>query len=186
MFNITNLTENCLGISPRNKSIVTQSEEDLNNKNVVKVQWGKFHPTNKRNPCPVCSDTKGKCRTTEGDLILCMSHDAPLPGWHYLGQTKDYLWGKFLPESDRPAPVAKVQKEREPDKAIVSDVQKDKNYRAILEQLELSDRHINGFKRRNLQQTEIDFLSSVTRSLPDGYLIPFLDVEGRYSVLRNE
>jgi hypothetical protein len=181
MFNIANSEKNCLEISPLNKSIVTQNEADLNNKNVVKVWWGKFYPTNKRNPCPVCSDTKGKCRTTEGDLVLCMTHDGQLPGWHYLGRSSNDLWGKFLPESDRPAPVRVEKQEREPDKILVSAEKKDKSYRSILEQLDLSDRHLEDFQRRNLQQPEVDFLGSVTRSLPDGYLIPFLDVEGLYT-----
>jgi hypothetical protein len=110
-----------------------------------------------------------------------MTHNAPLPGWHYLGQTKDYLWGKFLPEGDRPAPVAKVKKEREPDKAIVSAEKKDKSYRSILAQLDLSDRHLEDFSRRKLQEPEIKFLGTVARSLHYGYLIPFPNVDGLYT-----
>ena len=148
----------------------------------------KFFPVSKRIPCPVCENTSGKCRTTDGDLILCMTHDGALPGWHYLGQSKDYLWGKYLPESDRPAPVAGVQKEREPEKTkerepektIVPDSVKDHNYQAILNQLELSDRHIEDFTRRNLSATEIEFLSTRARSLSHGYLIPFQNVNGLY------
>ena len=139
----------------------------------------KFISVSRRNPCPVCENTSGNCRTTDGDLILCMTHDGALPGWHYLGQSKDYLWGKYLPESDRPAPV-RVERQKEPEKTIVPDSRKDKSYRSVIEQLELSDRHLQDFARRNLTAPEIEFLSTVTRSLPDGYLIPFPNVDGEF------
>jgi hypothetical protein len=109
-----------------------------------------------------------------------MTHDGALPGWHYLGQSKDYLWGKFVPQGDRPAPVARVEKVREPEKTIVPDQEKDKHYRAILNQLSLSDRHLEDFHRRNLQPSEITYLEGVTRSLSYGYLIPFPNVDGQY------
>ena len=62
----------------------------------------KFAPTSRSNPCPICDDTKGKCRHgNRGDgYIQCMSfagaHSAP-NGWHFLGDTKCGTWGQFVP-----------------------------------------------------------------------------------------
>ena len=142
---------------------------------------GKFQASSRRNPCPVCGGTSGKCRSTDAELVLCMEHDHDVPGWKYLGQTKDYLWGKFIPEGDdRPAPQPREYSPKVEERRIVPDSLKDREYRAILSQLSLSDRHLADFERRNLTTSEIEYLSGVTRSLPDGYLIPFPDVHGQF------
>ncbi len=45
---------------------------------------GKFTPTNRHNPCPICEDTSGKCRQhRDGELHLCMTYaDARLGEIH--------------------------------------------------------------------------------------------------------
>jgi hypothetical protein len=55
-----------------------------------------FTPTRQGNPCLVCGDIKGRCRQTAEDLNLCMDSSGVLPGFHYLGQTKDGLWAKYI------------------------------------------------------------------------------------------
>lgn len=141
----------------------------------------KFRPTNKRQPCPICEDTKGKCRTTEGNLILCTTYHESIPGWHFIGKASNDFWNKFVPEGDRPEPrPAKGFKEPEPQKRIITAEKWDSTYRTILSQIPLTDRHIQDFIRRGLTSSEIESLSAVARSTVGGYIIPFPDVYGRY------
>ena len=146
---------------------------------------GRFIPSSRRNPCPVCDDIKGKCRTVpESDLVLCMNFGEDLPGWHYQGQTSNDLWGKFFPSDGFKSELHNISLSARlpiPEKQIVADQEKDKNYRKILQQISLSDRHREDFKRRNLQQPEIQFLETIARSLPNGYLIPFPNAEGQFA-----
>ena len=69
-----------------------------------------FTPTTSRNgECPICGDTKGKCRTTNdnrGDLILCMSlvgtaFGEIIDGYKCLGDTSDGTWAKFIPDNSQ-------------------------------------------------------------------------------------
>lgn len=57
-----------------------------------------FIPTRKNNPCPLCQNTTGKCRQTD-TIHLCMTFadaSAAIPGFQFLGRTKDGLWGKWI------------------------------------------------------------------------------------------
>jgi len=61
---------------------------------------GRFTPTRRGNPCKICGDTKGKCRETDS-ILLCMSFTdawsaSAIPGYKFIGSTKDGLWGKFV------------------------------------------------------------------------------------------
>ena len=128
-----------------------------------KVSAGKPRPTSKRNACPVCGNDTGKCRTFDGsDLVLCMESDSAAPGFRYLGQTRDYLWGKFIPEGDdRPAPQQKEYSPKVEERRVVPDGIKDREYRAILNQLFLNDR-----------QTPKDFYARIASIAVDGSGIP--------------
>jgi hypothetical protein len=57
-----------------------------------------FIPTRRSNPCPLCSDTKGKCRSIEHTLLCMTFADAldRIPGYRFIGRTKDDLWGKWV------------------------------------------------------------------------------------------
>ena len=73
-----------------------------------KQNSGKLIPTKKRNPCPICGDTSGRCRTKRGDaIVLCARQGDSLRksdsitgadggGWtlHKRGD----LWNTFAPE----------------------------------------------------------------------------------------
>jgi len=60
----------------------------------------RFTPTKQGNPCQVCSDTTGKCRTTD-TVHLCMTVSDEVPGFKYLGKTKDGLWSKYVLDDGR-------------------------------------------------------------------------------------
>jgi hypothetical protein len=64
-----------------------------------------FTPTRQGNPCLVCGDIKGKCRQTPEDLNLCMDSSGVLPGFKYLGQTKDGLWAKYRIDDGQQTPA---------------------------------------------------------------------------------
>ena len=64
-----------------------------------------FAPTRQGNPCLVCGDIKGKCRQTAESLNLCMDASGVLPGFKYLGQTKDGLWAKYRSDDGQQTPA---------------------------------------------------------------------------------
>ncbi|MBD1847471.1 DEAD/DEAH box helicase family protein [Cyanobacteria bacterium FACHB-63] len=96
--------------------------------------------TKKTNPCPVCGDVKGKCRTFDDKpLILCMVAESA-PGFKALGFTRDGLWMQFAPDSesfdhaayldrkrDMPAPIATMPVE-----------ERDRWYRQIVQSMTLT------------------------------------------------
>ena len=63
-------------------------------------------PSSGSNPCPICDDTKGKCRHgSQGDgYVQCMTyagaHSAP-NGWYFIGDTKCGTWGQFVPAREK-------------------------------------------------------------------------------------
>lgn len=59
----------------------------------------KFTPTNRHNPCPICRDTSGDCRTTSDKLILCHSFidtDSGIGGWQWHKSSSNGIWGVHL------------------------------------------------------------------------------------------
>ncbi|MBW4445175.1 MAG: hypothetical protein KME10_29150 [Plectolyngbya sp. WJT66-NPBG17] len=61
-----------------------------------------FISTRRNNPCQICGDIKGKCRETSS-VWLCMTFaDAleSIPGFKFIGRTKDDLWGKWVEENE--------------------------------------------------------------------------------------
>ena len=65
-----------------------------------------FIPTRKNNPCPVCGDTKGKCRTiADSTMVLCMTNlgigkGAIISNYYCTGDSENELWAKFIPEQE--------------------------------------------------------------------------------------
>ena len=128
-----------------------------------------FTPTRKGNPCLICSDIKGKCRQTPDDLHLCMSTFGTIPGFRYLGQTKDGLWAKYViddgqqtqQERDRhyqeqqqlrqSRAAAEAQRHAEAMPAI----ERDQHYRQLLSQLALHPADRADLHRRGLSDEQI-------------------------------
>ena len=145
---------------------------------------GKYLPTKRGNPCEVCGNTSGKCRTSEIDfgnkpatLHLCMEYpdDADTPEFKYLGQTKNSLWGKYVSVNDcTQKPCSEEEKERwRREREIrnqqrlalekrrhaesLTQEQRDHFIRKLLAQLSLSYAHKSHLKRdRGFTDEEIE------------------------------
>ena len=64
----------------------------------------RFNPTNHRNPCPICQDTRGDCRTTQDNIILCHSfieQDSGIAGWKWTKPSSNGVWGVHVPDNDK-------------------------------------------------------------------------------------
>ncbi|QCS48074.1 hypothetical protein FEK30_00695 (plasmid) [Picosynechococcus sp. PCC 11901] len=134
---------------------------------------GKFIPTKRHHPCPVCHDTSGKCRTKENsDLVLCMVWpDGNVPGWHYHGlDSSQGLWGLYSPDQ---GPGFNADKHRaELQRLRVEHQAKEAQRLASLPTIPKRHQKILGYKaqltptqnadllQRGLTQAEIDFALS--------------------------
>jgi len=131
----------------------------------------KFTPLRKGNPCPICDRGDGACREAEG-VNLCITEDgsAPVPGWHFLGTAKNSLWGKFVPERDRPYSESERQEwrqqkqrqerererlERERAARSMPVAERDRWYRRLLAELALDPVDRADLRRRGLSDREI-------------------------------
>ncbi|ELS31087.1 MULTISPECIES: hypothetical protein [Pseudanabaena] len=148
----------------------------------------KFSPTKKHNPCPICDDTKGKCRIVadDQDFILCMTHptDVGLPDWRYLGETSGgYYAGKYVrkrqeSEAERTqrqllnlqSRPAKQKAMREGWAVLPDASQRDQLYRSYLQSLTLDDVDRDDLRRRGLSVLEIASLGA--KSVKSGYIVP--------------
>ncbi|NJM56337.1 MAG: hypothetical protein HC857_01160 [Synechococcales cyanobacterium RU_4_20] len=116
----------------------------------ARIPLSRFAPTKKSNPCPVCGDTSGKCRTTEGDLVLCMTLESAA-GWRSLGATKDGTWFKFVPDSGETSPQQREQQRRDREAIKAERAALERQRRADAMPAELRDRHY----RRLLDQLSL-------------------------------
>ncbi len=144
--------------------------------NTYSSSRGTFTPTRSNNPCPICDNTSGKCRTTDTKIVLCMTfadafNQANAPDYKYLHTTKDGLWGVYVPEADRnysDAEREQWKRQREAIKAQrVSEEQqqyskrldaiaRDREYRKLLDQLTLSHTDRKDLVKRGLTAEQIE------------------------------
>lgn len=127
----------------------------------------RFTPLTKDKPCPICDRNDGRCRSADDGLILCMTwpDGGAVNGWHFLGASKDGLWGKFVPERDRTYTESErrewrerqQQRERERHQAEVERraaampiAERDRWYRLLLAELILDERDRADLQQRGL------------------------------------
>jgi len=142
----------------------------------------KFLSATKRNPCQVCGGLTD-CRTiSESPVVLCKRERGDVPGFKFLGEASNPLWGKFLPvevaDKDREQWLRDRESQRErkqPAPAIVPAERLDSEYRR-LQTKPLHDRHRDDLTRRGL--TEEDIKTIAPFSVRGGYAVAFPDVDG--------
>lgn len=128
---------------------------------------GKIKPFKKGKPCPICNIDDGRCRSAGDSLTLCMTwpDGGAVNGWHFLGASKDGLWGKFVPERDRTYTEAErreyrdrqQRREREQHQAeaqrraaAMPIAERDHWYRLLLQELTLNECDRSDLRRRGL------------------------------------
>lgn len=169
---------------------MSQDSTNLNNSNVSSVTSSNLNPTRRNNPCPVCGNTTGKCRTRDGSsLILCGNNHDSIQGWDYLGDAENPLWGKFLPSGEKPSPAA-ISVVPEP-REIMPAQQKHEGWLQWINEKRLRDRELQELQMRNLSPDEIEYLATMSRSQMyfdrsndstyPSMVIPFMDVNGRFA-----
>ncbi|MEB3210984.1 MAG: hypothetical protein VKL39_06495 [Leptolyngbyaceae bacterium] len=124
-----------------------------------------FTPTRHYNPCPICSDTTGKCRETD-HVQLCMTMADALhhiPGFRFIGRTKNDLWGKWVAQkaskqsSFQPvaSPRASFLSKKKSKATPLSADERDRHYTHLLENLSLHPDDYADLKRRGLTDEHI-------------------------------
>ena len=136
----------------------------------------KYIPTSRVNPCPVCGDTRGRCRhlPDSPDTALCMTatdaYSAP-PPWQFLKLTRDGLWGIIVrrdtgdiddasraqwAERWRNLRVERLRIEKARHVASLTEGERDIQIQDILRQLGLSSPDRSDLERRGLNHELIE------------------------------
>ena len=130
----------------------------------------RYIATNRSNSCPVCGDTKGKCRSlSDSDLILCMDlagtpKREKVAGYVCLGDTSDNLWSKFVPDNQeewdeqkrREWQARRQQQAPVPQHSALSATELDKQLRAVARQRgTLATKDLEDLRRRGLSDEAI-------------------------------
>ena len=124
----------------------------------------KFLTTNKNRPCPVCGKTNSNCRIMPNDGVLCMTFPdgENHPDYRFAKPTSNGQWGIYHPHKaddfDRQGweqrkaekEARELEIERQRREKCLSPEQRDREYRAILSQLTLSDGDRRYLKNRGV------------------------------------
>ena len=155
-----------------------------------------FELHKRNNPCPVCQDIKGDCRTIKDTgMVLCQTHineDPDISGWKYLGVAKNPTWGMFVAADkqrtfDRSTWLKKKQeRENRQKKATLNTLHRDGRNAAIRQlhkTLGLKREDRADLNRRGLTDKQIDrglFFSKVTDQDIPSYIPANLPGVDRY------
>ena len=144
---------------------------------------GNFISTSRNNPCPVCGDTRGKCRHVHDspDMTLCMTvtdaHSTP-PGFKFLKMSKDGLWGILIRDEGtsndgkqewirqlRLEKQQRLKEEKHRLAQLLSETERDRNIHRLLDSISLSSDHREDLRNRGLSDKLIDagFFRSIER-----------------------
>lgn len=132
----------------------------------------KLHPFKGSDSCPICGEADSDCRySTDRELILCHSHigfDPNHPDWHFLGDSSNGVWGKFVPRKseafDRTEweskklqrEIDRLERQKEHAKNALSIPDRDKALRKLSQSLGLSRRHRQALLDRGLSESQIE------------------------------
>ncbi|NEP01374.1 MAG: hypothetical protein F6K58_22505 [Symploca sp. SIO2E9] len=137
----------------------------------------KLIPTNRHNPCPVCGDTRGRCRhksTPEGDFTLCMTNSGArkfelIDGYKCISHARGGQWAIFVRIQDvisfnskittqrRQERELQAQREKaEKAKGALPAVGRDYQIRRLHRHFGLSQKHRKNLRGRGLTDEQID------------------------------
>lgn len=195
---------------------------------IYSLQTKGLQATNRNNPCPICQKTDGDCRLGDKDLVLCMTYPDKYsagnhPDYRFIKPSTNPLWGVYAPriEDDNDFNREKWEREKERQAAkeaerlrlieinALSVADRDRDIRAILSQLTLTEEHRALLKERGLTNQQIEslgyrsvkkfqviegnirfgvragrLLNKVQGEYIEGILIPVPDHLGNYTALR--
>ena len=176
----------------------------------------KFTSTKKGLICPICDDNTGKCRIVDS-ISLCMNSPDGLiqaSGYKYLHASKDGLWGVYAEDNGQTHSndAKRVYKAQKVERDLITKhkyetslnfIERDREYRKLINQLPLSDRALSDLVRRGLTAEQIArmLFASVGQWHPlshamttqlagvigkgdrlnvmtDGYLVPIPNIDG--------
>ena len=132
----------------------------------------RFFQTLTHNPCPICSDISGDCRTNGDDsLILCHSfieQDSGVAGYKFVKTSSNGVWGVHVPDNGKEFDrekyeqylAQKTEQERNKkqflaDNALHPDG-RDKAIKKLARYIGLDDRSRQDLKRRGLSDSQIE------------------------------
>jgi uncharacterized protein (DUF927 family) len=151
----------------------------------------KFSKTKKNNPCPICGDITGHCKTTDSEMALCYySRDAASTpeGWRFTRISKgDGIWGVIVPAGQpetgnaralrlqREAERAAVEAERWAKLKPARERHSDYSYKVANCPITEADR--SDLTRRGLTGEDLSKLTPI-KDGGGGYIIPIRDKDG--------
>ena len=131
----------------------------------------RFNPTNHHNPCPICQDASGDCRTTPDSLVLCHSFidfDSGIAGWRWRGASSNGVWGVHVPDDGKEFNreqyerylAQKEAQERDKKQFLAEEALdaegRDKAIRKLARVVGLNDRCRKDLRNRGLSDRNID------------------------------
>ncbi|MGK7925086.1 MAG: hypothetical protein AB4290_07520, partial [Spirulina sp.] len=147
----------------------------------------KFTYHNRRNPCPICNSTSSKCRTTQDELVLCMTYadgNGDNRDYKFLKPSKDGLWGIHLHKSQdnfdpklaeqrretlRKRREEEARKERELLGKSLPLNRRSSEFRQLLLSLKLEEDHRQNLRDRGLTEKQIQ--NSLFRTVVSGQVV---------------
>ena len=130
----------------------------------------RFFPTKVNNPCPICADISGDCRTQD-DLILCHSfiqQDSGIAGYKFLKTSSNSVWGVHVPDNGKEFDrekyerylAQKAEQERNKKQFLLDNALdaagRDRAIRKLSRYVGLSDRSREDLRRRGLSDRQIE------------------------------
>lgn len=131
----------------------------------------RFISTKPNNPCPICQDISGDCRTTEDNVILChrfIDLDSGIAGFKWTKASSSGVWGVHVPDNGKEfnreqyeryqqlrAESERNKKQFLADNALNANG-RDKAIRKLTNYVGLRDRHRDDLRNRGLSDRAIE------------------------------
>jgi uncharacterized protein (DUF927 family) len=151
----------------------------------------KIKSTNKTNPCPVCGNVSGHCKTTSTELVLCahtLDAASTPEGWKFLDRSKGGgQWGKIVPSGQPESGNSKALRlQRAAEQAAIEAArmarlkpkkERDEDYRYRVANHPASSAAIADLTRRGLDSEDLAKLTPISDARGN-YIVPIRDLDG--------